>query len=150
MAIAGLFGVTMEKQYKSLYSSLTNACLGLTVEKRDSGKTVVRGSFLFSRDYAGFAGHFPGHPILPAVMQLAIARFLAEESLGKRLKPQTYSRTKFRGMIVPEQQVEAEIVLQEQEEDGWHGKFSLESEAGVIASGQCVFVQVGTTKGRQD
>ena len=140
----------MKKQYMPLYSSLTEACRDWTAKKQDSGETVVRGSFLFHSGFAGFAGHFPGHPILPAVMQLAIVRFLAEESLGKRLKPQTYSRTKFRGMIIPGQQVEAEVVLREQEESGWHGKFSLKDETGVIASGQCVFEQIGITEVEQD
>ncbi|WP_457576256.1 hypothetical protein [Desulfomarina sp.] len=140
----------MKKQYKSLCSSLAHACRGWTVKERDTGETVVRGRFLFHSSSTGFAGHFPGHPILPAVMQLGMVRFLAEKSLGRRLKPQTYSRTKFCGMIVPGQQVEAEVVLREHEEAGWHGKFSLESEAGVIASGQCVLVQIETRGDEQD
>lgn len=139
-------GVSMEKSYKPLYSSLAEACREWTSEVLDAGGIVIKGLFVFDESYSGFAGHFPGRPILPAVMQLGIVRFLCERGLGMCLEPQSYSRTKFRGMITPGQQVEVEVILGKEEKTGWHGKFSLESKDEVIASGQCGFVKADEMK----
>lgn len=35
--------------------------------------------FCFKEDSAVFAGHFPGHPVLPAVVQLLMAQIALEE-----------------------------------------------------------------------
>lgn len=34
------------------------------------------------RDFLGFTGHFPGNPVLPALLQLVMVRLLMEEALG--------------------------------------------------------------------
>lgn len=34
------------------------------------------------RDFLGFTGHFPGNPVLPALLQLLMVRLLMEEALG--------------------------------------------------------------------
>jgi len=48
----------------------------------DSG--TLEQQFRFGPDFEGFAGHFPGHPLLPAFVQVlvisALARILAPES----------------------------------------------------------------------
>lgn len=36
-------------------------------------------------DFPGFAGHFPQHPVLPAVVQLLMARMTVENGLGRPL-----------------------------------------------------------------
>lgn len=45
------------------------------------------GRYLFPESFAGFAGHFPGFPILPAVVQIRAAVALVAEvkGLGQRL-----------------------------------------------------------------
>jgi len=132
--------------YKPLYSSLAEACQEWTSEALDTGEIVVKGLFVFADDYSGFAGHFPGRPILPAVIQLGIVRFLCERGLGICLEPQAYSRTKFRGVITPDQKVQVEVMLEKEEKTGWHGKFFLEGEDGIISSGQCGFINAAEKK----
>jgi 3-hydroxyacyl-[acyl-carrier-protein] dehydratase len=139
----------MKNSSKPLYSSLAEACLEWTGEKLDSGEMVIKGLFVFDDSFSGFAGHFPGRPILPAVIQLGIVRFLGECGLGMYLEPKAYSRIKFRGMITPGQQIKVEVILGKDEESGWHGKFSLESEDGVIANGQCDFAKAAEMKDDQ-
>lgn len=34
------------------------------------------------RDFPGFTGHFPGNPVLPALLQVVMVRLLIEEALG--------------------------------------------------------------------
>lgn len=35
------------------------------------------------RDFPGFTGHFPGNPVLPALLQTAMVRLLIEDVLGE-------------------------------------------------------------------
>jgi 3-hydroxyacyl-[acyl-carrier-protein] dehydratase len=43
---------------------------------------VAVGRFRFEAGFAGFEGHFPGRPLLPAVVQLMAALQVAEEAWG--------------------------------------------------------------------
>lgn len=48
-----------------------------------------------------FQGHFPGHPILPGVMQLKLAHEHAEKMLGRRIVLKAVKRMKFMRVIQP-------------------------------------------------
>jgi 3-hydroxymyristoyl/3-hydroxydecanoyl-(acyl carrier protein) dehydratase len=103
----------MEKT-SSIEQSLVAECLqSVTVE--DSGR--INGIFTFAPDFPGFAGHFPGHPVLPAVVQLAAVRFLAAGHLGRPLVPTSLERVKFKTMIGPEEPVTIFIHLDQSAND---------------------------------
>lgn len=61
----------------------------------------VRQRYVFGPDFPGFSGHFPGRPILPAVLQVMAASLLVETEMGKRLLPSSIERAKFVHPIVP-------------------------------------------------
>lgn len=44
----------------------------------DEGQ-ILRGQFIFPEESPVFAGHFPDHPVLPAVIQTLMALLLLEE-----------------------------------------------------------------------
>ncbi len=71
---------------------------------QDDGWTVKR--YCFSSDFLGFSGHFPSFPILPAMVQVLIARKTAEEFSGHPLNLLRLDKAKFRMRIMPEQEVE--------------------------------------------
>lgn len=52
-----------------------------TVEKGSGG---WRQSFCLPPSFAGFDGHFPGNPVVPAVVQLMLGQILAEAVCGRR------------------------------------------------------------------
>jgi 3-hydroxyacyl-[acyl-carrier-protein] dehydratase len=70
-----------------------------SVERRADGS--VRQRYEFEADFPGFAGHFPGRPILPAVLQIMMATLLAEAATGQRLLATAIERAKFVLPIVP-------------------------------------------------
>ncbi len=106
---------------------------------REEGKVQVTARCLFPPIFCGFAGHFPGNPILPAIVQLATVRCLAEQALQKRLQPETYSRTKFRSMVRPDQEVFLQLDMTISQ-NSCGGKFSLRSQTDTsIATGSFVF-----------
>jgi 3-hydroxyacyl-[acyl-carrier-protein] dehydratase len=69
--------------------------------------TVVK-RYCFHPDFIGFSGHFPGYPILPALVQLQIGIILAEENEGRPLKISSIERAKFLLEIHPNKEVLAQ------------------------------------------
>lgn len=44
---------------------------------------IIQQAFVFPREFVGFSGHFPGEPILPAVVQISLGVFLAGMLAGQ-------------------------------------------------------------------
>lgn len=53
------------------------------------------------RDLACFAGHFPGHPVLPGFLQVHWAMELAQRELGVSQPPSALEALKFRRLLLP-------------------------------------------------
>jgi 3-hydroxyacyl-[acyl-carrier-protein] dehydratase len=62
----------------------------------------IIGKFSFENDFIGFSGHFPGYPILPAVIQLLIAQVLIEKQKGCRIRVTKIVKAKFLSEIRPD------------------------------------------------
>ena len=86
-----------------------------SVTVTDSGD--ITGVFFFAPDFPAFEGHFPGQPVLPAVVQLAAVRLLAARHLGTALIPTSLDRAKFKAMIGPEEPVTITIRLDQSDND---------------------------------
>ncbi len=61
----------------------------------------ITGRYRFSDDFPGFSGHFPGYPILPAVVQLIAAQCLIEAQKGHPLMLSSVRSAKFLQEIRP-------------------------------------------------
>lgn len=61
--------------------------------------------YCFEPDFLGFLGHFPGYPILPALVQLMTALTCAEELMGRPLAMDTVEKAKFVKEIQPGQEI---------------------------------------------
>ena len=73
------------------------------------GVTVLE--FQFGAEDPTFAGHFPGRPILPGVVQLEMTRLAAEWVLHCPLSVREVRKAKFQRPIVPGETVRAELKL---------------------------------------
>ena len=83
-------------------SDLTGAIRGSVAGEIERGADgFFRQRYVFGADFPGFAGHFPGRPILPAVVQIMAATLLVEETTGQRLQSTAIERAKFVLPIVP-------------------------------------------------
>ena len=130
-------------EHQSLYQALSNCCLDWRVDAQADGRLQASADFEFPAGYVGFQGHFPDKPILPAIVQLAAVRYLAECAVGRKLLPRRYDKTKFKGMIGPNERVAVAIVLSAGNA-GWQGKFSLTRSDGETAAGGSVeFISEG-------
>ena len=94
----------------TLPESIAAAHLG--TESLDTvGRTVFE--FRFGVEHPAFAGHFPGQPILPGVLQLEIARCAVEWLLDCPLAIHVISKAKFLRPILPDEIVRLELRLKE-------------------------------------
>lgn len=73
----------------------------------------LRKCFKFTGKEHYFQGHFPEAPILPGVMQLEFAHFLAREMLGSEGELSAVKKMKFVKVIEPTDTVELEVSADE-------------------------------------
>ncbi len=62
-------------------------------------------SFRFAASEPVFAGHFPGHPILPGVYQVEMVRFAAEKTDDCTYRIEQVRRASFLRPILPEEEI---------------------------------------------
>lgn len=70
-----------------------------------TARDTVMQKYCFPPDFIGFSGHFPGYPILPALVQLMIGVSLLEERKGRTLKIETLVNAKFLMELRPNQEI---------------------------------------------
>lgn len=58
-----------------------------------------------------FAGHFPGHPVVPGACLIQIAEELLATHLGQKVRFTSVRNLKFRQPVLPDQEVTITILL---------------------------------------
>jgi len=121
-------------------ADLLPTCITSFITEEKSGAMItVEARCSFPANFSGFQGHFPEKPILPAVIQLATIRCLAEKALQHPLCVLEYSRTKFKAMIPPDEEVQLHLNLEENE-TAIQGKFKIINlDQKTVASGNYLF-----------
>ncbi len=123
--------------YTPFEQSLLESSEGTTVQK-DSSKTVISSFVVLSASMSVFSGHFPQQPIFPAVLQLTIVRLLCAEVTQKKLHNVSVGKTKFSGIIRPEEKVKVEIELSEDQNE-CNAKFKFFNDDRMASSGSVTY-----------
>ncbi|MEN8142279.1 MAG: beta-hydroxyacyl-ACP dehydratase [Thermodesulfobacteriota bacterium] len=110
--------------------------------KFDRQRLLVSAELCCPPDFPAFAGHFPGQPVLPAVIQLAVVRMLAGEIIDQPLQPEKTERVKFKNMIRPDEKVFVEVELKAVAEK-WQADFRLRNDRDTIAAGKLLLRESG-------
>jgi len=95
---------------------------GPVVQNGDSGEQ----SFQFDEDFIGFSGHFPGYPILPAVLQTLLAQSVVEQLVGEPLQFLALERAKFTKQVGPGDHINVSVVCKDKQ-----GQLSCSAELSV-------------------
>ena len=66
---------------------------------------TLEGRYLFTEGFAGFAGHFPDYPILPAVVEILTTVTLIGEGAGRRQRLVAVEDAKFLSPVRPDQEL---------------------------------------------
>lgn len=69
----------------------------------------LRADLLFSPDFVGFNGHFPGHPVVPGVVLVYAGLLLAEAGRGRELAFRSLKRARFMKPVRPSVPVEFQV-----------------------------------------
>lgn len=133
----------MTEELHKLYDALPSCCQAIRLDQRDDGRLRASADFVFPAGYAGFAGHFPGRPILPAIVQLAAVRYLGEWAVGRTLAPSRVHKTKFKAVIGPQERITVAVDLAAGN-GGWQGRFRLtRADGAAAADGSIEFISEG-------
>ena len=89
--------------------------------------------YLFGPTFTGFQDHFPGNPVLPAIIQLMTARESIIEQMSRDLVVIKVTRAKFQKIIKPDIPVTVIWTVREQG-DAIICKCILETEGGPASS----------------
>lgn len=73
--------------------------------REDNG---LSGRFRLGESFVGFAGHFPGYPLLPAVAQVVLGKVVAEVLAGAPLVMASLEKAKFVREVRPDEELLAE------------------------------------------
>ncbi len=68
-----------------------------------------------AQSHPALAGHFPGQPLVPGVVLLDRVLAVAERWLGHGIRLRTLKQAKFSAPLLPEQDAQIELQLQENE-----------------------------------
>jgi 3-hydroxyacyl-[acyl-carrier-protein] dehydratase len=85
-----------------MLQEIAGASLG-AVTCDDAGSFQAR--YLFPEGFCGFDGHFPGHPILPAIVELLTVVSLAGEQAGYKQRLVAVEEAKFLIPVRPGQEI---------------------------------------------
>ena len=94
----------------TMLDSIRAARLG---EPQSSPDGTAVQEFRFPASDAVFAGHFPGHPLLPGIFQIEMARGVAESALQTSLRVRVVIKAKFLRPIIPGETVRVELKCNE-------------------------------------
>jgi 3-hydroxyacyl-[acyl-carrier-protein] dehydratase len=67
---------------------------------------IMEGRYCFTDSFAGFSGHFPTYPILPAIVEILTVISLVEEQMGYRQRLVTVESAKFLNAVSPNQELQ--------------------------------------------
>lgn len=62
---------------------------------------ILTGQFRFEESFVGFDGHFPGYPLVPAVVEVFMAQMLIEEYCGHGVRLTEVAGAKFLAQLRP-------------------------------------------------
>ena len=87
--------------------------------------------FCLPESFAGFEGHFPDNPVVPAVAQLLMGLLLAEVASGQPLTIVQVVKAKFVQPLRPLEQIEVRCV--QEQADGLCCKVEISSASGMAS-----------------
>jgi 3-hydroxyacyl-[acyl-carrier-protein] dehydratase len=92
------------------------------------------------RDHPCFAGHFPGHPIVPGVLLLDLIATEIQARLPKPTRLATIPSAKFQRPVMPEEAVDVQVRVTEAEPPyAWRARFQVTTNGAPVTEAHFLF-----------
>lgn len=92
-------------------------------------------NYSFSKDFIGFQGHFPGYPVLPAVIQCRLGIACCSQLCGKSLTLVALSKAKYKQQVAPNTPITVQATYRKNTEPkDLHFSVKITGNQGLIAS----------------
>ena len=101
----------------------------------ESSPDAMSADLVFDPSAGYFQGHFPRFPVLAGVVQLCVARRLAEKSFGRMAALKCVKKLKFSRVVQPGEKVRLALSMR----PGWEIAFSYEKGGVACATGVMCF-----------
>lgn len=99
-----------------------------TPSAAEAAEQGIVGTYCFSSEFTGFDGHFPGMPILPAIVQIMIGRHAAEHQASCFFSLVAVKNAKYLKPIEPDMQISALVERSAKDADVYVVKLMLGEE----------------------
>jgi 3-hydroxyacyl-[acyl-carrier-protein] dehydratase len=116
---------------------LINKFYTLLNQESEAGK--VSAQISFDKTHPIFAGHFPGHPVVPGVCMIQILREIMEIEVASKLRIAYGDNLKFLSIINPEEHSQVQVNLAFTSNDG-----ALNVTASILSGAVTFFKFKGT------
>ena len=103
------------------------------VQLQQRGEDWLEGELPLADSFPGFAGHFPGFPILPGVILLQLGSWLLKCAVAPELKVSAVEQAKFSRQVFPGDKLRARIGYERQDDD-WRAQVKVMREGAKIAT----------------
>lgn len=91
-------------------------------------QNTATATYNLPKSFKGFDGHFPGHPILPAVLQVMLGKIVCNALTSRPLAVKSIERAKFMQEISPDMNIQVSATQKDVSEQGIY-RFSVTFEA---------------------
>lgn len=111
------------------------------IELAASGEGGLAAVFIFPADLEIFAGHFPGRPIVPGILELEMVRAAMERSTGLPLRLLSVEKAKFLREVKPGDKISLDITFSASGD-----KFTVKAKS-LVAEEKAALVELTLTSG---
>ena len=110
------------------------------IEIDKTNPNLIHATLVLEKDFPAFQGHFPGQPLLPAAVQLAAVRLVCMQAKKTGLTLRSAGKSKFSGMIRPEDKVTISVELTGSE-SSLHAEYVIQNKDDKVAIGSLEFIK---------
>lgn len=103
-------------------SPMREAVLGAAIGPCRPEGEGWRQSYRPDASFAGFSGHFPGHPVLPALVQLLMVQHTLELGTGRKMPLHALTQAKFLAPVFPCSMVD--VAVSSAPHGGWNAELT--------------------------
>jgi 3-hydroxyacyl-[acyl-carrier-protein] dehydratase len=127
---------------RNALSPIVRALRKSTFDMKKTSDDSVAAQGWLADDFPGCQGHFPGYPVLPAVVMVLWGRILGQELSATTLTPTAISRAKFGSIAGPGVVLSLDLKMSRQENGLFKASFKITADHGMIARIECTWQQM--------